>query len=55
MGAIDPLLCNLTEPKIGAIRLSSWLIGGVEKCPNLDLFAIISQTLLARIMKPFAL
>jgi hypothetical protein len=30
-------------------------MGGGEKCPNLDFFAIISQTLVARIMKPFAL
>jgi hypothetical protein len=31
------------------------IIGGFEKCPNLDFVAIISQMLLARIMKPFAL
>jgi hypothetical protein len=32
----------------------SWLICGVEKCPNYTFFAIISQTLPARIMTPFA-
>jgi hypothetical protein len=35
--------------------LAYYYIGGDEKCPNLDFFAIISQTLLARITKPFAL
>jgi hypothetical protein len=36
--ASTPWSRDLTEPKIGAIWLFSWLVGGVQKYPNLDFY-----------------
>jgi hypothetical protein len=60
MGAIGSLLYE--EVPLGQVTWQNqksvpydFFPGGVEKFPNLYFFAIISQTLLAKITKPFAL